>query len=264
MVPAASGESAPPDAADPYFMESLARGLSVIRAFGRGRTRLSGADVAAITGLSRAAARRCLHTLRVLGYARATDGAFELTPAVLGLGQSYVGSVSIASVAQPVIERVAEQLQESLAVAVLDGEEVVFVARAAMRRILSVEVSIGGRLPAAYTASGRVLLACAADEIRTGFFARVRLSRHTSRSVVDKRELRAEIDRVREQELAIIDQELELGLRSMAVPVRRLDGVVIAALNVGVQAARVDTRTMQRDFLPVMREAAEQIGRAIG
>ena len=246
---------------DPYFMQSLARGLSVIRAFGCGRSKLTGTEVAAITGLSRAAARRCLHTLRVLGYAETHDGVFELTPAVLALGQSYRNRGSIATVSQPVIERVAEQLQESTGVAVLDGDEVVFVARAASRRILSVEIAVGGRLPAACTASGRVLLAHADRGQRTRFLTRVKLTAYTPRTIVDKRALRLEIERVRDQGYAVVDQELELGLRSVAVPIHAVDGAVVGAVNMGVQAGRIETRTMVRDFVPVLTAAATEIGR---
>lgn len=244
-------------------MESLARGLSVIRAFGGGQTRLSGAAVASLTGLSRAAARRCLHTLTVLGYARIADGAYELTPAVLKLGQAYLGSASLAGVSQPVLRRTSEQLQESTGVALLDGDEIVFVARAAARRILSVELSVGSRLPAVSTASGRVLLAHEDEETRDRWLARVKLPRHTRRSIVDRDELRAEIARVRTQEYAIVDQELELGLRSAAVPIARHDGTVVAALNVGVQAGRVDTRTLQKEMIPVLRRAADEISRRL-
>ena len=248
---------APPN--DPYFMESLARGLSVIRAFGQGRSVLSCAEVAAITGLSRAAARRCLHTLTVLGYVSATDGAYQLTPAILSLGQGYLGATSLASLAQPVLDRLSDRIQEATGVAALDGEDVVFLARASARRLLSVNVSVGSRLPAACTASGRVLLAFGQPALVTRFLGRVKLQRFTARTIVDRKELRAEIDRVREQDYAVVDQELELGLRSLAVPIRRHDGIVVAALNVGVQAGRVDARAL-RELLPALRAAADEIG----
>lgn len=245
-------------------MESLARGLAVIRAFGAERRQLTGADVSGITGLSRAAARRCLHTLSRLGYATSANGAFELTPAVLTLAQTYLGSASVGTIAQPILERLSDQLQESTGVAVLDGDDVVFVARAATRRILSVEVSIGSRLPAAHTASGRILVAHEEDDARARYLARVKLVRRTPRSIVDRRELRAELERVRAQGFAIVDQELEKGLRSMAVPIRRREtGAVVAALNVGMQAGRFDLRTMQRDFAPVLEQAAADIGRVL-
>ena len=257
--------SARTTAGDPDFMESLARGLTVIRAFGSGRRQLTGSDVSTITGLSRAAARRCLHTLSVLGYATSIDGRFELTPAVLALAQPFLGAASLATVARPVLARLCDRLQESSGVAVRDGEEIMFIARAAARRILAVEVSVGSRLPAAHTASGRVLLANENDEARARFLARVKLPRLTPRSIVDRKELRAELERVRSQGYAIVDQELELGLRSIAVPIRRgEEGPVVAALNVGLQAGRIDIRAMQREFAPVLGEAAAEISRALG
>lgn len=254
---------APAPPGDPYFMESLARGLSVIRAFGDGRTQLSGAEVAAITGLSRASARRCLHTLSVLGYATVHDGAYALTPGVLALAQAYLGTDSLASVAQPILDRVSEEIQEATAVVVLDGDEVVYLARASARRILSVAVSVGSRLPAAWTASGRVLFAFGDPAATARMVARARLARLTPRTIVDRKELRAEIDRVRTQGYAIVDQELEMGLRSMAVPIRTPDGAPVAAVNVGVQAGRVDTRTLQRDILPVLEAAARNLAAAL-
>jgi IclR family transcriptional regulator, pca regulon regulatory protein len=250
-------------AGDPYFMESLARGLSVIRAFGTGRPRLTGAEVAAITGLSRASARRCLHTLTVLGYATASNGAYGLTPAVLSLAQAYLGTDSLASLAQPILDRLSEDIQEATAVVVLDGDEVVFLARASARRILSVAVSVGSRLPAVWTASGRVLLAYGDAAAAARVLARVRPVRMTPRTLVDRKDLRAELDRVRTQGYAIVDQELEMGLRSMAVPVLGRAGLPVAALNVGVQAGRVDTRTLHRDMLPALEEAARNLAAAM-
>src|SRR5690606_19217705 len=205
--------------ADPDFMLSLARGLSVIRAFDAARTPLSIAEAARMTGMSRAAARRCLHTLSQLGYAAPVDGGFELTPAVLALGHSYVGSNAIARVAQPVLERISGESHESCSLAVLDEDDIVYVARAATQRILSIAISVGTRLPAACTSMGRALLAFSPDDVRARFLARVRLVRHTPHTIVGKAELKAELERVRRQGYALVDQELELGLRSLAVPV---------------------------------------------
>ena len=266
-VAMAAGAKRPPDpsvpvAGDPDYMLSLARGLSVIRAFADGRPHLTVADAARITGMSRAAARRCLYTLSVLGYAASIDGAYTLTPAVLALGYTYIGSTSLARVAQPVLERVSEQLHESFSLAVADGDEIVYLARAATRRILSIGLSVGSRLPAACTSMGRVLLAFGPEAARAAFLARVKLTRHTPYTIVDKPRLRAELDRVRQQGFAIVDQELELGLRSLAVPVRRPDGTVVAAINVGVQAGRVEAAVLERKFLPALREASGEIGAA--
>jgi IclR family pca regulon transcriptional regulator len=245
-------------------MLSLARGLSVIRAFGEGRPRLSIAEVARETGLSRAAARRCLYTLTALGYARAEAGGYELTPAVLTLGYSYLGSAAVARVAQPVLERVSEQLHESCSLAVLDGEEIVYVARAATRRILSIGLSVGSRLPAACTSMGRVLVAHGDEAALARFVARARLPRHTPYTITDRAQLRAELARVRAQGYAFVDQELEIGLRSLAVPVRRTDGTVVAAMNVGVHVGRADRAALLRDVLPVLRAAAGEIGEGAG
>jgi IclR family pca regulon transcriptional regulator len=245
-------------------MLSLARGLSVIRAFADGTPQLTVAEVARLTGMSRAAARRCLYTLSALGYAAAMDGAYLLTPTVLALGYTYIGSTSLARVAQPVLERVSEHLHESCSLAVADGDEIVYLARAATRRILSIGLSVGSRLPVACTSMGRVLLAFGPDPARTAFLTRVKLVRHTPFTIVDKARLRTELDRVRQQGFAIVDQELELGLRSLAVPVRRPDGTVVAALNVGVQAGRVEPDRLERTFLPALREAAGEIGASAG
>jgi IclR family pca regulon transcriptional regulator len=250
---------------DPDYMLSLARGLAVIRAFGDGRAELTIADVARLTGLSRAASRRCLHTLSVLGYASSgAHGKHELTPRILALGYAYLGSTPVARVAQPILERVAERLHESSSLAVLDGHEIIYVARAATSRILSVGLSVGSRLPADCTSMGRVLVALAPESERARFLARVKLVRHTPQTIVDRHALRATLDRVRAAGYAIVDQELEQGLRSLAVPVRRYDREVVAAVNVGVHAGRVDLKTLVRDYLPVLQEAAAEIGLAIG
>jgi IclR family pca regulon transcriptional regulator len=248
---------------DPDYMLSLARGLSVIRAFADTRTPLTVADAARAAGLSRAAARRCLYTLVQLGYAASADGLFTLTPAVLTLGYAYLGSTSIARVAQPVLERVSETVHESSSLAVLDGDEIVYLARAATRRILSIGLSVGSRLPAACTSMGRVLLAALPPPARSACLARVKLTRHTPHTIVDRSRLRAALDRAAAEGYAIVDQELELGLRSLAVPVRRPDGPVVAAINVGVHAGRADAAVLVRDFLPVLRQAAAEIGEAV-
>jgi IclR family transcriptional regulator, pca regulon regulatory protein len=250
----------PKQAADPDYMLSLARGLQVIRAFGHDRPVLSIAEVARLTSMSRAAARRCLHTLSVLGYVGGAAGRYALSPRVLALGYAYLGSAPVAQAAQPVLERVAERLHESCSLTVLDGDEIVYVARAATRRILSVGLAVGSRLPAYCTSMGRVLLAFAGDAERSVFLSRVRPLRHTPHTIVDRSELAAVLGRVRSAGYALVDQELEIGLRSIAVPVRRPDQTVVAAMNVGAQATRVECETMTREYLPVLLDAAEQVG----
>jgi IclR family pca regulon transcriptional regulator len=245
-------------------MLSLARGLSVIRAFGDGGGTLGVADVARRTGMSRAAARRCLHTLSVLGYASSADGLFSLTPAILSLGYAYLGSNALAMAAQPVLERVSGQVHESSSLAVLDGDEIVYVARVATRRILSIGLAVGSRLPAGSTSMGRAILAFSPDAHRARFLSRVKLKRYTSHTIVERSELRAELDRIREQGYALVDEELELGLRSLAVPVVRADGVAVAAVNIGVHVGRADRDTLIRELLPELREAARDIAAAAG
>lgn len=245
-------------------MLSLERGLAVIRAFGDGRASLGAADVARLTGMSRAAARRCLHTLTVLGYATSADGAFTLTPAVLNLGYAFLGSNALARVAEPVLARIAEQLHESSSVAVLDGDDVVYVARVATRRILSIGLAVGSRLPAACTSMGRAILAFEPEADRRRFVSRVSLKRYTVHTIVEKAALRAELERVRRQGYALVDEELEIGLRSLAVPILDAGGLAVGAINVGVHVARVDRAGLIDTWLPVLREGAAEISRALG
>jgi len=250
-------------ASDPDFMLSLARGLSVIRTFGQGKPRLSIREIALSTGLSRAAARRCVHTLSVLGYASGSDGVYELTPATLTLAANYLGSTSLARAANPILERLSAELHESTAAAVLDGDEVLFVALAAARRIVSVTVAVGSRLPAVASAMGRVLIANLDESVRQRVLGRVKLTRHTPRTIVDKAEFRAELDRIRSQGYALVDQELELGLRSLAVPVTGPGRRVLAAICVGVHAARADRHTLVREFLPPLQRAALDLASSV-
>jgi IclR family pca regulon transcriptional regulator len=255
---------------DPEFMLSLARGLAVMRAIAAEGPRLSIGDVARITKVSRPAAGRCLHTLQVLGYASASNGGFELTPMVMSLASNYLaaapdqfGAGAIARIAQPVLERLSKQLNESASLAVLDDEDIVYLARAAAQRILSVELAVGSRLPAACTSMGRVLLAHLSDDLRARYLSRLKLHPYTPHTIVNKSRLRAELDKIRTQGYAIVDQELEIGLRSIAVPVQRPDGAVVAAVNAGVHVARADSQTLLREFLPVLQRASENITAAL-
>jgi IclR family pca regulon transcriptional regulator len=244
---------------DPQYMLSLARGLEVIRAFERGRPSLTIAEVARITGISRAAARRCLYTLGMLGYVSTIDGAYELSPRALALGYAYLSSLPFAHVAHAAIERISDRLHESCSVAVLNADDIVYIARASTRRIMSVDLSVGSRLPAYCTSMGRVLLAYSNEADVDAYLARVPLTAHTPHTVTSVAKFRAELESVRHLGYSLVDQELELGLRSIAVPVRRADGRAVAAVNVGTQAARVDKPTMIRTYLPALREAAEEI-----
>jgi IclR family transcriptional regulator, pca regulon regulatory protein len=241
-----------PRTADPDFMQSLARGLDVVGAFQHARPSLTVAEVASLANISRAAARRCLYTLSVLGYARANDGSYRLMPKVLSLGYAYLSASPVARVAQPVLEEVSTRLHESSSMTVLDGDEIVYVARAATQRIISVGLSVGSRLPAYCTSMGRVLLAFSSESEIDAFLDRVPLTRQTPHTIVEAALLRRELQRVRAEGYSLVDQELELGLRSIAVPVRQSDGRAVAAINVGAQAARVDLATMTQTYLPVL------------
>lgn len=247
------GESA----SDPNFMTSLARGLSVIRAFTERSQTLTIADIARIAGLPRAAARRCLLTLMQLGYVGSDGRTFYLKPKILALGYSFLSSAPLATILDPVIEQVSAALQESSSAAVLDEDEAVYIARAATKRIMSVGLNVGSRLPAYCTSMGRVLLAHLPAGDLDAYLARVVLKPFTERTITDPEVLRRELERVRERGFALIDQELEIGLRSIAVPVRTASGTVVAAINASAQAARVTCPEMEARFLPPLQRAAE-------
>ncbi|MBP2296472.1 IclR family transcriptional regulator domain-containing protein [Azospirillum rugosum] len=246
------------NAGDPNFMTSLARGLSVIRAFTERSPNLTIADIAKITGLPRAAARRCLLTLMQLGYVGTDGRTFFLKPKILALGYSFLSSAPLATILDPLIEQVSGTLQESSSAAVLDEDEVVYIARAATKRIMSVGLNVGSRLPAYCTSMGRVLLAHLPETELDAYFARVELKAFTERTITNPDVLRREFERVRERGFALVDQELELGLRSVAVPVRTASGSVVAAINASTQAARVTCPEMEARFLPPLHRAAEE------
>jgi IclR family transcriptional regulator, pca regulon regulatory protein len=249
---------------DPNFVLSLARGLRVIEVF-EGRTEgLTVADVARETGFSRAAVRRVLITLELLGYSETTGRVYRLRPRVLKLGFSYLSSTSLSAIAQPVLERVTEAVHESSSLSVLDDDQIVYLARSTAKRVMSVGLSVGSRLPAYCTSMGRVLLAALPDEELTAFLDRLEVKALTPKTIVDKSLLLEIIRRVRTDGFALADEELELGLRSIAVPVKTRTGRVIAAMNTGVHAARVSAAEMVPRFLPVLEENAQALGRCFG
>jgi IclR family pca regulon transcriptional regulator len=245
---------------DPDFMTSLARGLHVIRAFSGVDRRLTIADVARATGLTRAVVRRCLYTLRELGYA-ATDGrTYSLQPRILNLGYAYLSTAPIPIAAQPVLEQLSEQLGEATSVAVLDDGAVVYVARAATRRIMAVTLGVGSRLPAYCTALGRVLLCTLPPELAAHELSKFERVAHTRFTVTSRRRLEEILAEARTEGFAVNDQELEIGLRAIAVPVRNVVGATVAAMNVSAQASRVTRRELIDNALPLLRAAAERLG----
>jgi len=249
---------------DPDFVLSLARGLLVIEAFG---SQSQGATVGAIgarTQLSRAAVRRILMTLEHLGYATRSGSIYRLGSRVLRLGFSFLSSNSLPALAQPILEEITATIHESTSLSVLEGDEIVYLARSGAKRVMSVGLSIGSRLPAYCTSMGRVLLAALAQPELAAYLERAELVRHTAKTITERGAVAEEIGRVRSQGFALVDEELEIGLRSLAVPVRTRSGTVVAAMNTGVHAARVSKEEMVERFLPVLQRSAELLGQAVG
>jgi IclR family pca regulon transcriptional regulator len=268
----ARSETAPPLAAkldqfigDPNFMTSLARGLTVIQAFSPQSLHLSISQLSKRTGLPRASVRRCLHTLSKLGFAGSDDGrTFYLLSRVLPLGHSYLSSLPLSTVAQPVLERLSHILHDSSSIAILDGIEIVYIARANVTRIVAIDLGVGTRLPAFCTSIGRVLLANLPAEEMEALLPRIEFSRYTDRTLTSVEQLRRALLSVRRDGYAIVDEELEVGLRSMAVPVQNRTGRVIAAINSGVNGQRVSVQDMQTRFLPYLRAAAQELCLLLG
>jgi IclR family pca regulon transcriptional regulator len=240
-------------------VQSLERGLAVIRAFDAEHPELGLSDVARIAGLSRAAARRFLLTLVALGYVHQAEGRFSLRPRVLELGYAYLSGISLPEVALPHMEALVAVVNESSSISVLDDTEIVYVARVPTRRIMSITLAVGTRLPAFATSMGRVLLAGLEPEALEARLARIEFVAFTAHTITGADALRAALDAVRATGCAAVDQELEEGLRSLAVPIHDSSGSVVAALNVSVHASRGTMTMLRREFLPRVREAAAAI-----
>lgn len=241
------------------FVQSLERGLSVIRAFDHEHPELTLSEVAAQTGVTRAVARRFLLTLEALGYVRSDGRFFSLTAKVLELGYAYLSSLSLPEVAEPHLEDLVGEVNESSSVSVLDGHDVVYVARVPVSRIMTVSISVGTRFPAYATSMGRVLLAGLPEPELTSYLSSVSLQPLTARTVSSVAALRGELTRVRSQGWALVNQELEEGLRALAAPIRNRAGKVVAALNVSAHASRTSLETMRRDLLPPLLKAAARV-----
>jgi IclR family pca regulon transcriptional regulator len=276
VVPPASNGSEPPPSAparqtpasaldvyagDPNFMTSLARGLIVIQAFTQQTPQMTISQLALKTGLSRAAVRRCLYTLTKLGFAGAEDGTrYGLRPKLLSLSNTYTASNALSSSAQPILERMSAAFHESFSVATLDGDDIVYIARTSVSRVMSVDLHIGSRLPAYCTSMGRVLLAYLPPEQLEKYLARAVLTPHTTRTVTTTEKLAMLLRNVRRNGYALVDQEYEVGLRSLAVPVFSPSGRVSATLNLSGSAPRMPVYDMQTKFLPHLRNAANELG----
>lgn len=242
---------------------SLGKGLAVLESFGAEHPRQSIAEVALATGLDRATARRCLLTLHQLGYAEYDGKFFTLTPRVLRLGLGALAALPLAQMVQPWLDQLSDQIGQSCSVAILDGTDIVYLARAAQRRVMSVGLMPGSRLPAHCTSMGRVLLAALQPDRARALVEASDLSPRTRHSLTDPDEILAEIARVRSQGWALNDQEVEIGLRSLAVPVRNGKGRVVAALNTGMAALQQEAATVVATYLPALLRVQDGLRRVL-
>ncbi len=258
-VPEEASASAGTQARDSDFVQSLDRGLAVIRAFGPDRERLSLSEVARATGLTRAAARRFLLTLVKLGYVRSDGREFSLRPRVLELGYAYLSGLALPEVAEPHLDELSAKLHESSSISVLDGHHIVYVARVATKRIMTVAISVGTRFPAFAASMGRVLLAALSPEELDKYLAEATFEAFTERTVTDPDQLREIVSEVGRQGYSIVDQELEDGLRAIAAPIRDSSGAVTAAINVSAHASRHTPEAMLTQLLPEMLNTARLI-----
>jgi IclR family pca regulon transcriptional regulator len=234
------------------MMGGLAKGLSIIEAFSAERPKLSISEAAEIAQLDRATARRCLLTLAELGYAAYDGKFFTVTPKVLRLGTGCLASMPLPRIVQPFLDQLSEDIGQSTSVSILDDTEIVYVARAAQRRVMSIALMPGSRLPAYCTSMGRVLLASRSLEDRRAFLERSDIVAHTPMTLTDIDALMAEIEETAARGHAMIDQEVEIGLRSLAVPLRSARGKTIAALNVGVAASAASMQDLVERYLPAL------------
>lgn len=245
------------------YVQSFARGLQVIRSFSEGAPRQTLSEVAAASGLTRAGARRILLTLQTLGYVVSDGKLFSLTPRILDLGFAYLSSMPIWNRAEPVMEALVQEVQESCSAAVLDATDIVYVLRVPTQKIMRISLGVGSRLPAYCTSMGRLLLAdLDDDEVRARLEASPReaLTKHT---VTDVDALMAKVAQARRQQWCLVNQELEEGLISVAAPIVNRQGRMVAALNISGQANRTSAKAIQEGMLPALREAANRISRML-
>jgi IclR family pca regulon transcriptional regulator len=244
-------------------VESLVKGIAVIRAFNRNRPSMTLSDVAKAASLPRATSRRLLHTLVDLGYAETDGKMFQLAPRLLEVGYSYLGSLPWWEIALPYMQKVSEQLDETCVASVLAGEEVIMIARRSGSRLSAINVPMGARLPAHATAMGRVLIANTGEQAIDRYIASTNLKKITPYTVVDRKQLRKAIHFARDNGYSIVNQELEIGLLTIAVPLRDVEGNVLAAIAVSVHSSRATVKSLQREHLPILVEAVKEISAGI-
>ena len=246
-------------ATDRSYVTALARGLSVLKSFDQQHDRLTLSDVARIAGMPRASARRALLTLQSLGYVNSDGRLFSLSPQVLTLARVYLASSPVPRIAHGFLETLSDSLGESCSLSILHDDEAIYIARSARKRIGSLHRDIGAHLHAHCTSMGRVLLAALTDAEIEAFLARATLTRYTPYTITGKAELRAAIAKVRRNGFSLVDQELEIDLRSVAIPVQNAAGRVIAAMNVSAQASRTPKKQLTEVFLPSLRDTAMKV-----
>jgi IclR family pca regulon transcriptional regulator len=246
------------------FVQGLERGFAVIKAFSGEAPALTIADVSARTGLTRAVARRYLLTLAHLGCVVQNGSQFRLTPRILDLGFTYLGTIDVPAVALPIMEKVVDKLRESCSVSVLDGHDCVYVARVAAKRIMSINLVVGSRLPAHATSMGKVLLAHLTPAELDAYFATAPLHRLTKRTICDETTLRRVLREVKDRGWAFADQESEDGVRTVAAPLFDRFHKLRAAINVSGHASRTSMKELRQSYLPVLLDAAGQISRGLG
>lgn len=244
----------------PDFVTSLAAGLNVLLTFDESHSSMTLSEVAERANIDRAKARRYLLTLHALGYVHKDKRQFSLTPKTLSVGASYLGGVHHHDIIQFYLERVTEQTGESCSFAVLDGDDVVYIARsAAKHRLLSISISVGTRLPAAYTSMGRAILANLPNEQLESYVDSVELVSHTPHSITDRNQFLQALQQAAEKQYAVVDQELDTGLLSLALPVYKANKELIGAINISTNASRISHDALMEQFLPILRDCAAQI-----
>ncbi len=245
---------------DPNFMASLARGLEVLQAFKPQYSQMSVSEISQLTGIPRAAVRRCLYTLKALGFVHCPDGRhYRLLPRVLTIGHAYLSSSELAKAAQNSLDYLSKLLNESCSVATLDGDNILYIARASVKRIMTIDLGRGSRLPAYATSMGLVLLSALDEAQLEDYLSRVAIEPLTEFTVGSAAALRAELAQVRRQGYAINDQQLEVGLRSIAVPMHSRKGGVVAAMNVGANASQRSAAELRERVLPQLQRAAMEL-----
>ncbi|MEM1188022.1 MAG: IclR family transcriptional regulator C-terminal domain-containing protein [Pseudomonadota bacterium] len=260
VTPAAGAAALDPEGiSDRDFINSLARGLEVISAFSRSKPKMTLSDMSRATGMTRATVRRLLLTLVREGYAKTDGRYFSLQPKVLKLGFAVISSMGLWDVAQPIMNTLSGDLQESCFAVVLDGDEVTYVAKADAKRVVNIGINVGSRAPAYAVSSGRVLLAALPDDELQHYLDHSKFEKLTPHTTVSKVKLREEIEEVRARGWSIVDQELEIGLRSISVPLRNPDGDVLAALNVCCPSARISPEEIRTRILADLLTSSREI-----